>query len=277
MIADPPSLRSAITYYEQAVALDSTFALAWAQLARAHARLLLQRHAEPDQRRRGQARRRAGHRPRARPARSRSWRSATYYSQVAGRQRQGARGLRRRASKIAPDNADLLTAAALAEQSLGRWDAAVKHLERAATLDPRSATTARRLAQSLLRLRRYPEAEAAADRGLAVAPDNLDLIENKAMIHLAQGDLAGARAAIDAAPAEVEPTALVTFIANYWDLYWVLDDAQQQLLLRLRPGGVRRRPRNLGDRAGPRPTTCAATGPWRASTPTRPGWASRRP
>ena len=37
VINDPPSLRSAITYYEQAVALDSTFGLAWAQLGRAHA------------------------------------------------------------------------------------------------------------------------------------------------------------------------------------------------------------------------------------------------
>src|SRR5438093_1056075 len=37
VILNPPSLRSAITYYEQAVALDSTFALAWAQLARTHA------------------------------------------------------------------------------------------------------------------------------------------------------------------------------------------------------------------------------------------------
>ena len=45
----------------------------------------------------------------------------------------------------------------------------------------------------------------------------------------------GARAAIHAAPAEVEPTALVAFIGNYWDLHWVLDDAQQQLLLRLGP------------------------------------------
>jgi tetratricopeptide (TPR) repeat protein len=137
--------------------------------------------------------------------------------------------------KIAPDNTDLLTSAALAEQSLGRWDAGAKHLERAWTVDPRSATTARRLAQNLLRLKRYPEAEATADRGLAVAPDNLDLIENKAMIHLARGDLPGARAVIHSAPAEVEPTALVAFVGNYWDLNWVLDDAQQQLLLRLGP------------------------------------------
>jgi adenylate cyclase len=35
------------------------------------------------------------------------------------------------------------------------------------------------------------------------------------------------------APKEVDPTALVAFMATYNDLYWVLDERQQQLLLRL--------------------------------------------
>ena len=38
-VLDPPSLSLAIAAYEQAVALDSSFALAWAQLARAHSTL----------------------------------------------------------------------------------------------------------------------------------------------------------------------------------------------------------------------------------------------
>jgi tetratricopeptide (TPR) repeat protein len=55
------------------------------------------------------------------------------------------------------------------------------------------------------------------------------------MVHLAQGDLDGARVAIRAAPAEVEPTAFVAYMGNYFDLPWALDDDQQQLLLRLPP------------------------------------------
>ena len=35
-----------------------------------------------------------------------------------------------------------------------------------------------------------------------------------------------------AAPQEVDPTALVQFMATYNDLMWVLEDAQQRLLLR---------------------------------------------
>ncbi|HET9039312.1 MAG TPA: hypothetical protein VFN40_04040, partial [Gemmatimonadales bacterium] len=36
-------------------------------------------------------------------------------------------------------------------------------------------------------------------------------------------------------PPDIQPTDLVGYIASYWDLYWLLDDAQQRLLLRLRP------------------------------------------
>jgi TolB-like protein/Tfp pilus assembly protein PilF len=233
VINDPPSLRSAITYYERAVALDSTFGLAWAQLGRANASYYS--NVTPNPASADAARGAADRAIALAPDRPESQLAlGSYYGQVRA---DNARALVacEAGLKIAPDNTDLLTYAALAEQSLGRWDAAAKHLERASTVDPRSATTARRLVQTLLRLKRYPEAEATADRGLAVAPDNLDLIENKAMIHLARGDLPGARAAIHAAPPEVEPTALVAFIGNYWDLHWLLDDAQQQLLLRLGP------------------------------------------
>jgi eukaryotic-like serine/threonine-protein kinase len=233
VLANPPTLRAAITYYEQAVALDSTFALAWAQLARAHAAYYYNvtpnpTNADASLHAAERAIVLAPERPESQLA------MGSYYGQVRA---DNARSLAacEAGLKIAPDNADLLTSAALAEQSLGRWDAAVKHLERAWTLDPRSATTARRLSQSLLRLKRYPEAEAAADRGLALAPANLDLLENKAMTYLARGDLTGARAVIHSAPSEVEPTALVANIGNYWDLSWALDDAQQQLLLRLGP------------------------------------------
>jgi len=95
--------------------------------------------------------------------------------------------------------------------------------------------TARRLARTLLWLRRYPEAAAAYDRALTLAPTNLTLIQSKAMVPLARGDLAGARAVLRATPAEVEPVALVAYMATYWDLVWVFDDAQQRLLLGLGP------------------------------------------
>jgi tetratricopeptide (TPR) repeat protein len=84
-------------------------------------------------------------------------------------------------------------------------------------------------------MRRYPEAVAAADQALALAPTNLSVIQVRAWVQLAQGDLAGARAVIRAVQPEVEPTAVAAYFAVYGDAYWVLDDAGQELLLRLPP------------------------------------------
>jgi tetratricopeptide (TPR) repeat protein len=56
-----------------------------------------------------------------------------------------------------------------------------------------------------------------------------------ARVALAQGDLAGAQAVIRAVPKGVSPTELVVFLAQNYGLIWMLDDAQQRLLLRLTP------------------------------------------
>src|SRR5262249_2316282 len=135
--------------------------------------------------------------------------------------------------RLAPGNADVLSSTARAEEALGGWNAALDHLKQAERLDPRSVRTIRFLTEVLLRLRRYPEARAECDRGLALAPSNLVLIERKAMTFLGEGDLAGARAVLIATARAVEPTALVVFLASYEDLVWVLDEGQRELLLRL--------------------------------------------
>ena len=104
-----------------------------------------------------------------------------------------------------PSNADLLGAIALAELSIGRWEEALQHLTRAETLDPRAAAVARRLAYTYLRLRRLPEALAASDRAIALAPDNLTMFENKVMVYLAQGDLDRARQTVAGATGKYDP------------------------------------------------------------------------
>ncbi len=233
VLLNPTSLREAITYYEQAVALDSTFALAWAKAALAYAGYYYNVTPGPAM---AEAARHAAERavslaptlPEAQYA------LGAYRYSVRG-DNPGALAAYMEGLRHAPDHADLLNAAALAEQSLGRWDDAVKHLERSRTVDPRSAVGERRLGGSLLRLRRYPEAQAAIDRALALAPGDFDVLEYAAMIRLAQGDLPGARAVVQRAAGTTEPTALVAAFGQYWDLFWVLDDAQQQLLLRLPP------------------------------------------
>jgi serine/threonine-protein kinase len=232
---DLPTLRRAAAYYTQATALDSTFALAWAQLARVHTRLQgggsgVSQPAQVETVRREAERAvaLAPHRPDGHLA------LAEYHTILT---RDFARALDEygQAQRAAPTNADVLSGAAGVETRLGRWEAGLAHLQLAQTLDPRSIPAARRLATALVSLRRFPAALAAVEHGLAIAPTNLQLLELKAMVSLGQGDLDGARAVLAIPPNGVEPAALVAYFAAYGDLYWVLDDAQQALLLGLTP------------------------------------------
>ncbi|MBA3445820.1 MAG: hypothetical protein H0T58_13345, partial [Gemmatimonadales bacterium] len=232
-VADPPSLRRAIGFYQQAVAMDPGFVPAWSQLSRA--RGLLYTNGTPTPELATQAHEAANRSQALGPGRPEGQVALGDYHRYVTVENRQALAAYEAGLKLAPTNVDLLVGAALAEQSLGRWEAAHQHLAQAAALDPRSANTARRSGATLLWLRRYPEAQVALDRSLALAPTNLSVIEMKAQVALAQGDLAGARAVLRAALPTGDPVALLAYFANYWDLVWVLDDAQQEQLLTVPP------------------------------------------
>jgi tetratricopeptide (TPR) repeat protein len=84
-------------------------------------------------------------------------------------------------------------------------------------------------------MRLYPEAIATADLALLLAPNNLGLFVTRSMIALAQGDLTEARAVVHAVPNEVENRTVVASFGSFWDLYWVLDSVQQEVLVGLTP------------------------------------------
>jgi Flp pilus assembly protein TadD len=121
------------------------------------------------------------------------------------------------------------------EQLLGHWDRAVELFRQAARVDPRSTGNLSALGSALLRTRHPVEAREAADRALALTPAALNLIELRAMTFLSEGDLPGARASLQASASHVEPAVLISFVANYFDLAWVLDESQRKILLRLTP------------------------------------------
>ncbi len=231
--SDPAVLRRAAGYYEQAVALDARFAQSWAQLSRA--RSLVYTNGVPTTALAEEARA-AAERALALAPEHPAGRLAMgdYYRSVVSDDRRALEQYEE-GRKLSHDDADLLTGTAVAEQGLGRWQLALEHLKQASAVDPRSVATVRRLARASLWLRRYPEALAAFDRTLALAPGSMIAIEEKAMVYLAMGDLARAREVVRDPPG-VEPAGLVAFLATYWDLGWLLDDAQQQLALRLSPG-----------------------------------------
>jgi TolB-like protein len=229
---NPATLREAVGYFEQAVALDSTFSVAWAGLSEAQS-FLYTTSSSPgraDQSRSAAERAiaLASNRPEGFVA------LGDYYRRVptdpARAIDQYTKGLR-----LSPANADVLRGLSLAEQGLGHWDQAIEHQRRAQSVDPRSGAIASILGQSLLWTRRYPEALPAYEHAIELRPANLQALEGKAMVYLAQGDLSGARNVLARAPKDLDPTAFVAYIATFWDLFWVLEPEQQNLLLRLSP------------------------------------------
>jgi TolB-like protein/Flp pilus assembly protein TadD len=226
---DPLSLRRAEEYYKQAVALDSTFVRAWLQLTRIHG-LDYELGHDPTPARK-EATRRAMERvvalaPNGYEA---HWARAVYADVLDDLSRAAAEvgaGLR-----LAPANTDLLRMAGEYEAASGQWEASLTHLRQAVLLDPRSVSVADALARRLLDLRRYDEALAVADRALAIDPTNWGSRFRAVVVHMARGELDGARRVLRSAPPPTDTTLTVALaVLGY---AWLLDDVQQRLVLGL--------------------------------------------
>jgi serine/threonine-protein kinase len=232
-LTDVSALLQAVAAYEEAVSLDPRFGLAWAQLSRALSTIYVNSTQFPDV---GERANRASEQAlQFAPDASQTRFARALYLSAVRRQHAAALEEVNRALQRAPRDVELLSMAGLAEQQLGRWNDAVRHFREAQSLDPRSLGTARRLARVLLWLRRYPEARAASDYALRLSSASPDVIDLKVVTYLGEGNLGAARAVIRDAPREIEHTRLLAHVAGYLNLYWVLDDEQQEQLLIVGP------------------------------------------
>jgi serine/threonine protein kinase/tetratricopeptide (TPR) repeat protein len=230
---DPLRVRKALAFYEEAVAQDPGFLLAWERVSEAAS--IRYADAVPTPELAARAKEAAEKAVALAPDRPEGYLALGTYERLVQNDAERALEQFAKGQRFAPGNADLLRGTAQAEQVLGRLESAVEHFRKAGRLDPRSVNGWTSIGSALLRLRRYSEAREALNRGLALAPANLRLIENKAMSFLGEGDLTGARAVLKATPKNVATAALVAYLANYNDLVWVLDEQQRELLLRLTP------------------------------------------
>ena len=227
-----PAVRRARVLYQQAVSLDSSFASAWAGVAMTS--IVLYANSVPTPVLASDARTAVDRMQALDPDGVETWSvRARYLSLV---ELEPTRALAELDSALArsPNDAMLLGAVAAAERSLGRWDDALRHSEAAYALDPRNASRASAIAQAYLWTRRPAQARAPADRALALAPANPGFVQRRAMVALAEGDLAAARQVL-ASSIEANPAELAAYMANIWDMGWVLDDAGQRLALSLGP------------------------------------------
>jgi TolB-like protein/tetratricopeptide (TPR) repeat protein len=161
---------TAVGDFERAVALDPSFALAWAELARAHARLVYfrydispQRH-ERAQHALGRARELAPDSPEVHVA-------AGYYHLWVERDPSAALAQFEAASHSLPNSAEVQAAEGELFRLRGDWQRAINAFQVASSLSPRDDSATVDVAETLWWMRRYPEAFEAADRAIALAPD----------------------------------------------------------------------------------------------------------
>jgi TolB-like protein/Tfp pilus assembly protein PilF len=121
-----------------------------------------------------------------------------------------------KAQHALPNNARIFEFLGLIDRRQGRWDEAIRNLERAVELDPRNASTIPDLAQIYFNLRRYEEAIALDYRALALEPRNIFLRISPAWIGVeAEANMAPLRAVVDTIEAEGQSSAAEVFYISF--------------------------------------------------------------
>jgi len=233
---DAATMRRAAVQFEQAVALDPDFALAWVYLSVTRSLAYANGVKSPELD--GAARDAAERALALAPASPDSqWALGTYRRLVKGGYAQAGDAFRE-GLWSAPGNVDLLRGMGYALMEQGRLEEALVPLRRAQMLDPRSWRPHTALAFVLMRLRRPLEAREAIDRAIPLSPTHLGMLGVKIATHLQEGDVEAARRVVATALPQVEPTALVYGVVSESGSSCaglLLDASQRDLLLRLTP------------------------------------------
>ncbi len=209
-------MRTAIQFYERAIAIDSEFASAYAMLAWVYTELYC--HREPiEEYKQGAA---------AAIETAKSLRPTAFDVRLVSGvvdyhflRYDKAIGELTSLIELHPNNAALLAELAYAHSRKGNWEESIELLSRAVKLDPRSNTTAYELAFRLRLVRRFEEAEVYYDRSIELTPET-DLVHiEKALMHLSMtGNAKAARRILDEAANVVEPSSRFDLAREYFDL-----------------------------------------------------------
>jgi serine/threonine-protein kinase len=230
LAGDAALLAKGLPHYERAIQLDSMFVRAWSATARS---LALINSLHPTKEGFEKARVTAERTLALAPDRAEGRLAMGTYllrirMDIAGAREQYVAGL-----EHDPNNADLLAALASVDRTLGKFDDALLHAKQAAAVDPRSVNSARRLATAYHDLRRYSEELPAWDRALALAPQNLSLIQGKAFSYLSLGQLDSVHALVYEKLKTVDTTALLVRFALYQETMWTLPPELWPRILKL--------------------------------------------
>ena len=115
------------------------------------------------------------------------------------------------ARRTLPNSAEVYSVTGWIDRRQGRWEDAVKNLEKAAELDPRNSIILNDLAVLYDVLRRYDDEEAVFDRASAANPSSATYFQlERAQIELQKGNTKIARNLLDSLPVGHDPNGATT-------------------------------------------------------------------
>jgi len=179
----------AIRSYQEAVKLDPTFALAWAYLSREQSERYWMQAPDASPARLAAAKDALDHAVALGPDLPETHLALGYYRYYGWRDFTGALEEFRRAERDLPNDFDVAFSIALIERRLGHWERVIAQFRRAIQLNARNIHPYNQLAITYAALRRFPEALTTADRVLAWDPADGFVLDTKAKVFWAMGDL----------------------------------------------------------------------------------------
>lgn len=207
-----------VALYEQAIARDPRFSLAYAQLSMVHSMLYWYRRLDSTPARLAMAKSAADAARRLAPDDPETKLALGHLAYNGALDLKAALGYFTAAEAEMPNDDQVLFSLALVYRRLGRWDEALDYLGRAAALNPRAVDECLAIAETLPALRRYEQAATEAGRYLDRFPDNRALAEILIRVRLEiDGDRDAYLEAFDALP--VDPNDPYRVVDRYLSAY----------------------------------------------------------
>lgn len=201
--------RRASGFYESAVRADPNFALAYARLSYLKARLYWY-NIDPSPEAIEVARQTAARALALQPDLAEGHLALGYFYYYGQRNYDAALAEFNKVRSSLPNSTERLTAIAFIQRRQGKMEQAIPELERAAALDPRDVQLQRETGSTFVYLRRYAEANAAFERALALVPEDYEAQVYRISTAQMSGDLEGAKKALAAVPADIDPEGSVS-------------------------------------------------------------------